>query len=149
VIFAPPLQARLAQPAERKALNLVVVGSSPTVGVFPAPRDGPRGRCVGQSKQQSPRRHPSRRQRPIPASGEQAAASCFVRLGVLLAGPWGCVGEAAAAGQVVRRVGDAAAAGQVAGRALPQAGLYVDQREWSHAGLNRGPYGYWPYALTS
>ena len=25
-------QARLAQPAERKALNLVVVGSSPTVG---------------------------------------------------------------------------------------------------------------------
>ena len=20
---------------------------------------------------------------------------------------------------------------------------------WSHAGLNRGPYGYWPYALTS
>ena len=28
-------QARLAQSAERKALNLVVVGSSPTVGVFP------------------------------------------------------------------------------------------------------------------
>ena len=27
-------QARLAQSAERKALNLVVVGSSPTVGVF-------------------------------------------------------------------------------------------------------------------
>ena len=27
-------QARLAQLAERKALNLVVVGSSPTVGVF-------------------------------------------------------------------------------------------------------------------
>ena len=27
--------ARLAQSAERKALNLVVVGSSPTVGVFP------------------------------------------------------------------------------------------------------------------
>ena len=27
-------EARLAQPAERKALNLVVVGSSPTVGVF-------------------------------------------------------------------------------------------------------------------
>ena len=26
-------RARLAQPAERKALNLVVVGSSPTVGV--------------------------------------------------------------------------------------------------------------------
>ena len=26
--------ARLAQPAERKALNLVVVGSSPTVGVL-------------------------------------------------------------------------------------------------------------------
>ena len=29
-----PLQARLAQSAERKALNLVVVGSSPTVGVL-------------------------------------------------------------------------------------------------------------------
>ena len=28
-----PLSARLAQSAERKALNLVVVGSSPTVGV--------------------------------------------------------------------------------------------------------------------
>ena len=27
-------EARLAQLAERKALNLVVVGSSPTVGVF-------------------------------------------------------------------------------------------------------------------
>ena len=27
-------RARLAQSAERKALNLVVVGSSPTVGVF-------------------------------------------------------------------------------------------------------------------
>ena len=27
--------ARLAQSAERKALNLVVVGSSPTVGVLP------------------------------------------------------------------------------------------------------------------
>ena len=27
--------ARLAQSAERKALNLVVVGSSPTVGVVP------------------------------------------------------------------------------------------------------------------
>ena len=138
MIFNPPLQARLAQPAERKALNLVVVGSSPTVGVFPAPRDGPQGRRVGQAKQQSPRRHPSRRQRPSPASGKQAAATCFARRGVLQ----GCVGEAAAAGQVVRRVGDAAAAGQVAGRALPQAGLYVDQREWSHAGLNRGPYGY-------
>ena len=31
------LQARLAQSAERKALNLVVVGSSPTVGVFRRP----------------------------------------------------------------------------------------------------------------
>ena len=27
-------EARLAQPVERKALNLVVVGSSPTVGAF-------------------------------------------------------------------------------------------------------------------
>ena len=31
----PPVKtARLAQSVERKALNLVVVGSSPTVGVF-------------------------------------------------------------------------------------------------------------------
>ena len=30
------LQARLAQSVERKALNLVVVGSSPTVGVLSA-----------------------------------------------------------------------------------------------------------------
>ena len=22
-------------------------------------------------------------------------------------------------------------------------------KTWSHAGLNRGPYGYWPYALTN
>ena len=21
--------------------------------------------------------------------------------------------------------------------------------KWSHAGSNRGPYGYWPYALTN
>ena len=32
--------ARLAQSAERKALNLVVVGSSPTVGVLPFLRNG-------------------------------------------------------------------------------------------------------------
>ena len=32
-----PTHARLAQSAERKALNLVVVGSSPTVGVFLVP----------------------------------------------------------------------------------------------------------------
>ena len=32
-VLCPSLQARLAQSAERKALNLVVVGSSPTVGV--------------------------------------------------------------------------------------------------------------------
>ena len=31
--------ARLAQSAERKALNLVVVGSSPTVGAFPMFRE--------------------------------------------------------------------------------------------------------------
>ena len=30
--------ARLAQSAERKALDLVVVGSSPTAGAFPRPR---------------------------------------------------------------------------------------------------------------
>ena len=40
VLMIQPAQARLAQSAERKALNLVVVGSSPTVGVcqLPAPR---------------------------------------------------------------------------------------------------------------
>ena len=31
-------KARLAQPAERKALNLVVVGSSPTVGAMASAR---------------------------------------------------------------------------------------------------------------
>ena len=31
-------EARLAQPAERKALNLVVVGSSPTVGAMAGER---------------------------------------------------------------------------------------------------------------
>ena len=31
----PACEARLAQPVERNALNLVVVGSSPTVGAFP------------------------------------------------------------------------------------------------------------------
>ena len=34
LLFSPCLQARLAQSAERKALNLVVVGSSPMVGRF-------------------------------------------------------------------------------------------------------------------
>ena len=37
VQFAYISEARLAQSAERKALNLVVVGSSPTVGVLSAP----------------------------------------------------------------------------------------------------------------
>ena len=32
-VFHLPASARLAQSAERKALNLVVVSSSPTVGV--------------------------------------------------------------------------------------------------------------------
>ena len=32
------VEARLAQPAERKALNLVVVGSSPTAGVVASVR---------------------------------------------------------------------------------------------------------------
>ena len=39
-------QARLAQPVERKALNLVVVGSSPTVGVTMASPLGMSGCCV-------------------------------------------------------------------------------------------------------
>ena len=38
-------EARLAQPAERKALNLVVVSSSPTVGVLLA--------CVAKQAYQS------------------------------------------------------------------------------------------------
>ena len=33
VTYQAPSKARLAQSAERKALNIVVVGSSPTVGV--------------------------------------------------------------------------------------------------------------------
>ena len=33
-VFHLPASARLAQSAERKALNLVVVGSSPTVGAM-------------------------------------------------------------------------------------------------------------------
>ena len=40
-------QARLAQPVERKALNLVVVGSSPTVGVTTAAPLGRWGCCAG------------------------------------------------------------------------------------------------------
>ena len=27
--------------------------------------------------------------------------------------------------------------------------LHQLKNKWSHAGLNRGPYGYWPYALTN
>ena len=42
-------RARLAQPAERKALNLVVVGSSPTVGA--------RFICVEMSEQKLLHRH--------------------------------------------------------------------------------------------
>ena len=38
--FEKCLKARLAQSAERKALNLVVVGSSPTVGVVHGPPVG-------------------------------------------------------------------------------------------------------------
>ena len=34
VLAQPTMHARLAQSVERKALNLVVVGSSPTVGAF-------------------------------------------------------------------------------------------------------------------
>ena len=39
--------ARLAQPAERKALNLVVVGSSPTVGAFEFLREAIVGAFAG------------------------------------------------------------------------------------------------------
>ena len=50
--------ARLAQPVERKALNLVVVGSSPTVGVYaPCPKDqiAPRhARCTRSPKRVDP-----------------------------------------------------------------------------------------------
>ena len=41
----PATSARLAQSVERKALNLVVVGSSPTVGVVQCPSKG-RCRCM-------------------------------------------------------------------------------------------------------
>ena len=48
VILCP--EARLAQPAERTALNLVVVGSSPTVGVLADSQlsaAAPHRRCQG------------------------------------------------------------------------------------------------------
>jgi hypothetical protein len=41
--FLDNRMARLAQSAERKALNLVVVGSSPTVGVYSS--WGPQGQA--------------------------------------------------------------------------------------------------------
>ena len=45
--FGQSSQARLAQSAERKALNLVVVGSSPTVGVSSALGKGaPKWHCL-------------------------------------------------------------------------------------------------------
>ena len=50
------LQARLAQSAERKALNLVVVGSSPTVGVALSFREGREGTvlwCVSPKRSQA------------------------------------------------------------------------------------------------
>ena len=27
--------------------------------------------------------------------------------------------------------------------------VIAERKKWSHAGLNRGPYGYWPYALAN
>jgi hypothetical protein len=42
--------ARLAQSVERKALNLVVVGSSPTVGVFPRPASWPTGHHTARTR---------------------------------------------------------------------------------------------------
>ena len=42
--LADTTTARLAQSAERKALNLLVVGSSPTVGVFVYWESGQQGR---------------------------------------------------------------------------------------------------------
>ena len=91
---------------------------------------------------------PARSAQFLPAGSKRQQAASLV-LAFSLRGPKAASERLLRAGQVVRLVGDAAAAWQVAGRALPQAGLYVDKREWSHAGLNRGPYGYWPYALTS
>ena len=42
-------QARLAQPAERKALNLMVVGSSPAVSAICRAAE-PLGHCSGSAK---------------------------------------------------------------------------------------------------
>ena len=44
-IYTPQASARLAQSVERKALNLVVVGSSPTVGVLDWSHPGREPRC--------------------------------------------------------------------------------------------------------
>ena len=51
--------ARLAQSAERKALNLVVVGSSPTVGVFCLTREArPEGPSLEREREREGRRPP-------------------------------------------------------------------------------------------
>ena len=52
-------KARLAQSAERKALNLVVVGSSPTVGVFRRTRRNPGQQDTQESSKPNKRSDPS------------------------------------------------------------------------------------------
>ena len=49
-------QARLAQSVERQALNLMVVGSSPTVGVFQIPKCRSAGFELARSKKEGLRR---------------------------------------------------------------------------------------------
>ena len=51
-------EARLAQSAERKALNLVVVGSSPTVGVFHRTRSNPGDQYTQESNKPNKPRKP-------------------------------------------------------------------------------------------
>ena len=49
-------QARLAQSVERQALNLMVVGSSPTVGVFQIPKCRSAGFELARSEKEELRR---------------------------------------------------------------------------------------------
>ena len=67
--------ARLAQSAERKALNLVVAGSSPTVGVaFPAPQFA---RARADRPQLDPTTARRKQRRPSTIHDREAAAQTF------------------------------------------------------------------------
>ena len=56
-VCVPVQQARLAQSVERKALNLVVVGSSPTGGAFVQLRQGANSQRPESNQRPCDRRH--------------------------------------------------------------------------------------------